>query len=177
MNEKKKNRFLKILAAIIAVIIICFLVWVNVEHRLIPAGAGSFEFYTVGYDDGTGPGLTGEIIFGNKAYCLSEEGKDKLVELLRTCRMKIHLGSTWDYTDGNDNLMFGVQYKANGRTSYRSIRLFGGSLEVTFSSRSMGFPGSIFLSDTNYMARISNYTGDEFISLVRQLCEQYGIEQ
>ena len=176
MKEKKKKRFLPILAAVVALIVIYYLVWINVPHRLIPEGAGSFVLHSVGYSDGIEPELTGNVILGKSGYYLSEEGQDELFELLRTCRMRIHLGTSWDYIEGNENLSFGGQYKVNGRTGGISVNTMGGSLHVSFSSRSLGFPGSIFLSDTNYMARISNYSCEEFIALVRDICGRYGTE-
>ena len=121
-GKKKKIRFVPVLAAVVAVIVIVFLVWISVEHRLIPAGAEDVTIFAIDsaketddpYESRHRPG---RILLDGKYYTLTEEGQQKLLDQLKGFTMKLSLGGE-DETQSfqGKEIMIGSGLLLTGRT-------------------------------------------------------------
>ena len=183
MDMRSKERhtgktFFIICTLAIAAILVFYFVWMIVPHRLIPAGAEDLKPGEVRYSvspDGTDM-TSGNVILGQKGYYLNDAGQEKLVEFLKTCEMRIYPGNRMTFYEEvprEKQFMINMFFTVNGKTTNKSIQTFNG-IQVLFIERYMGFPGNLFLADSDYLAFISNYSVDEFYSELKALCEQYG---
>ena len=179
MEEKKKKiRFVPVLAAVVAVIVIVFLVWISVEHRLIPAGAEDVTIFAIDnaketddpYESRHRPGRT---LLDGKYYALAEEGQQKLLDQLDGFTMKLSLGGEDETVSfQGKELMIGVRFTLNGKDCARYVFL-NDPVEVIFPSGSMGFPGDLFIGLVN-TGRLKNVSAGDLYDFVKALCGEYG---
>ncbi len=176
-NKGKKKSFFKLLAAVISVILVVFVVWAVVPHRVIPAGAEDITIYTHNRSAGDPQDPdswhnNGQMTLGTRNYILSDEGIDKLLELLKGCTMKMVLWGSDDPDTGTLKAVINMLVNNNGKTGTISI-LSSNMNEVIFSGSTMSFPGSVF-AGTVGLGRINNVDTGEFYDSVKAICTEYG---
>ena len=184
LNWFKRNTFYKVLVIAVVLALAGYAVWFFQPMPLIPEGAENIQIDHTTYSSDNVEPTQVQVVFSkwDDSYQrqithlidLTDEGSQKLIDLLKTQKIRAMWNSTGDLGRSKGEISFGVRFEHNGVgylkwiTTWKDINVTNNWYEIEKGARPELGPAA------NHLTKITgNKEADDFYAAALDIIENY----